>query len=534
MISFDCFHNDDPPRLADAWRATDLGPAALQPMTSAALEAAVFSKPYFDRHGLLVARDGDRLLGFAHAAFGPSADRSTLDTSVGTTLLVVVPPHERQAEIEDGLLAASEDHLRSRGATTILGGGSSDLGGFYLGLYGGSDLPGILDSSPRMQAIFRRAGYREVGRIAVLRRTLAGFRPRYRSLEALLAGVEGAWADLGFQVLTSSGTSGRFTILVRDRDATERTVDSFYLSFCRYLGVEGIRRAIFVMPRRTRIAMACMASFSVARLDLPADRIHFAIPFPAEPDQVRIRAGRTFRPGLAGLVEQRLGHPFMDWMQERYVTPRAVRISLDLLRRSEAAGERVLLFAGWVQLHAIVLALHAEGRTLKLAPGSLLGTGGGLKELYPFTPDQIRADVAEAIKGANGSAVPIRDVYGMAEANWAAMQCARGNYHLPPWVYARTLDEDDAVQEGADTTGLLAFFDPYGGGRLFPAFFKTADQVRLVRPDGGRGYSAGGYSAGGGTDLNLACPCGEPGAYIADGSIRRVDLLDEAGCAAQV
>jgi RimJ/RimL family protein N-acetyltransferase len=183
MISFDCFHNDDPPRLADAWRATDLGPAALQPMTSAALEAAVFSKPYFDRHGLLVARDGDRLLGFAHAAFGPSADRSTLDTSVGTTLLVVVPPHERQAEIEDGLLAASEDHLRSRGATTILGGGSSDLGGFYLGLYGGSDLPGILDSSPRMQAIFRRAGYREVGRIAVLRRTLAGFRPPVNRLQ---------------------------------------------------------------------------------------------------------------------------------------------------------------------------------------------------------------------------------------------------------------------------------------------------------------------------------------------------------------
>ena len=81
MISFDCFRNDDPPRLADAWRATDLGPAALQPMTSAALEAAVFSKPYFDRHGLIVARDGDRLLGFANAAFGPNDDRSLFSTT---------------------------------------------------------------------------------------------------------------------------------------------------------------------------------------------------------------------------------------------------------------------------------------------------------------------------------------------------------------------------------------------------------------------------------------------------------------------
>jgi hypothetical protein len=33
MITFDCFRNHDPPRLADTWRAAELGPAALQPMT---------------------------------------------------------------------------------------------------------------------------------------------------------------------------------------------------------------------------------------------------------------------------------------------------------------------------------------------------------------------------------------------------------------------------------------------------------------------------------------------------------------------
>jgi ribosomal protein S18 acetylase RimI-like enzyme len=183
MISFDCFRNDDPPRLADAWRATDLGPAALQPMTSAALEAAVFSKPYFDRRGLIVARDGDRLVGFAHAAFGPNADRSLLDHSLGTTLLVVVPPHEQRRAIEDGLLAGCEAYLRTQGATSIRGGGTPDLGGFYLGLYGGSDLPGILDSSPGMQAVFLRNGYTPAERIAVLRRPLAGFRPPVNRLQ---------------------------------------------------------------------------------------------------------------------------------------------------------------------------------------------------------------------------------------------------------------------------------------------------------------------------------------------------------------
>jgi ribosomal protein S18 acetylase RimI-like enzyme len=186
MITFDCFRNDDPPRIADAWRGADLGPAALQPMTSAALEAAVFSKPYFDRHGLLVARDGERIVGFAHAAFGPDADRTALTTAIGTTLLVVVPPHERQREIEDTLLTRCESYLRSRGAGILLGGGTPDLGGFYLGLYGGSDLPGILDSSPAMQEVFQRAGYTTAARIAVLRRPLAGFRPPVNRLQVAI------------------------------------------------------------------------------------------------------------------------------------------------------------------------------------------------------------------------------------------------------------------------------------------------------------------------------------------------------------
>jgi hypothetical protein len=347
------------------------------------------------------------------------------------------------------------------------------------------------------------------------------FRGRYRSLEALLQDIEEIFADFGFEVSTSSGTSGRSTIMVRDQEGMDKTVESFYLAFQRYLGMQADHRAIFIMPRRTRIAMARMAAFSVQRVGLTDEDVHFAIPFPAEPDQVRIRAGRTFRSGWRGMVERRLWHPFMDWMQDRVVTPRAVSNSLSLLQQAEETREKVLLFGGWVQLHAIADTLRQTGRTLRLAPGSLLGSGGGLKELYPFTPGQIRLALAQTVEQADGQPIPIRDVYGMAEGNWVAMQCQQGNYHVPPWVYVGTLDDDDRFQEGPDTTGLLAFLDPFGGGRLFPAFFKTADQVRLV-------------NGAGAPDGPQHCPCGEEGAYITQDSIQRVDLLDEAGCAAQV
>jgi hypothetical protein len=348
------------------------------------------------------------------------------------------------------------------------------------------------------------------------RERLARFRRQYASLEALLRDVETIYAEHGFEISTSSGTSGRATILVRDREAVESTIESFYLSFQRYLGIDAVQRAVFIMPRQTRIAMARMAAFSVQRLGLPEDRIHFAIPFPAEPDRVRIRSGRSFRRGWPGRVERYFWYPFMSCMQDHYVTPRAVRTTVELLGKAEASGEHMLLFGGWIQLHAVARQLQVEGRTVRLAPGSLLGTGGGLKELYALGPAQIREELAAAVTLADGRPVPIRDVYGMAEGNWAAMQCAAGHYHVPPWVLARTLDEDDCLQEDEDSTGLLAFYDPLGGGRLFPAFFKTADRVRLVL---GR---------------ERPCPCGEEGATIAGESIQRVDLLDEAGCAAQV
>jgi hypothetical protein len=346
-------------------------------------------------------------------------------------------------------------------------------------------------------------------------------RSAYPSLETLLQDIEDRFSSLDLEILTSSGTSGRSTIMVRDREATSRTVESFYLAFQRYLGMAGVQRAIFIMPRQTRIAMARMASFSVKRLGLDDDRIHFTIPFPAHPDQVRIRAGRTFRQGWAGTRERRFWYPFMNWMQEHYVNSRAVSSAVDLLVRAEAAGEKVLLFGGWIHLHAMALSLREQGRVLRLAPGSLLGTGGGLKELYPFPPARIREDLGQVIKRVDGQPVEVRDVYGMAEANWAAMQCRAGSYHVPPWIYARTLDDDGHFQEAPDAVGLLAFLDPYGGGRLFPAFFKTADQVRLVHPEALPGDG-------------LACPCGEAGAYITQDSIQRVDLFDEAGCAAQV
>jgi GNAT superfamily N-acetyltransferase len=146
-------------------------------MTLTLLEECVFGKPYFDRHGFLVAKEGSRLVGFAHAGFGATPDGSGWSTEVGAINLVLTAEHEQRESIARGLLEHGESYLTSHGARTLWAGCVQPAHGFYLGLYGGSESPGVLESDAASLALFRSAGYAEVEQHAILQRRLAGFRP---------------------------------------------------------------------------------------------------------------------------------------------------------------------------------------------------------------------------------------------------------------------------------------------------------------------------------------------------------------------
>ncbi|HWB12855.1 MAG TPA: GNAT family N-acetyltransferase [Pirellulales bacterium] len=177
MIHYRTFHNSDPPALAEIWRSQPEEHGRIQRMSAALFEQLVLSKPYFDNAGLIVAVDDGHPVGFAHAAFGPNEGGQKLSTQCGITCLVMVLPQYRGQGIGAELLARSEDYLRRRGAQVIYGGGIAPLNGFYLGLYGGSELPGILDTDSAEQRLFQSHGYREIDRVHILERKLAGFRP---------------------------------------------------------------------------------------------------------------------------------------------------------------------------------------------------------------------------------------------------------------------------------------------------------------------------------------------------------------------
>ena len=339
----------------------------------------------------------------------------------------------------------------------------------------------------------------------------SAFRRRYPTMEGLLTATERAYADLGLELVTSSGTSGVASVVARDATAVDLAVRSFFTGIQRSWGISRGSAMVFVMPENTRVAMARSARIGTRQLDWAAGTaVYYTMPFSATPDRIRLRAGRTFHPGPRGVVESRVLHPLMAWADKRWVTEKYVDLTLARLRELTAAGRPLMLLGGLAQLHAVALAGRVD-----LPPGSRVATGGGTKEQYPFTPAQIRADLAAAFGGA-----PVSDVYGMAEADWAAFECPGGNYHIPPWVYAVVTDDADRIVRAPVASGMLAFFDPVAGGDLIPPFFQTADHVTLV--NGGSQH-----------DPALACECGYDSAYMA-GRIRRVDLMEEAGCAAQL
>jgi ribosomal protein S18 acetylase RimI-like enzyme len=176
VYTFRTFCNSDPPRVAEIWREQPPQRGVAQPVTANLLEQLVFSKPYFDPRGLILAFAGDMPVGFVHAGFGPNDEQSGIATEMGTTYQLMLRAEHRQPALAAALLEQSETYLRERGASVVYSGGIRPLNAFYLGLYGGSELPGVLIGDPVWHDACRLRGYREIDRTVILVLELGTFR----------------------------------------------------------------------------------------------------------------------------------------------------------------------------------------------------------------------------------------------------------------------------------------------------------------------------------------------------------------------
>lgn len=185
------FRNADPPQLVQLWASQPPQRGLAQPVNVGILEQYLFSKHFFDHEGLLVAEQEGRLVGMVHAGFGPNEEGTDLATDLGTTYMLLVRPELRESTLPGELFDASELYLRRRGAKVLYAGGVDHQSAFYLGLYGGSELPGVLLSDTFFHELARRRSYYECGRILIVQRDLVRFRaPVTRDLRRLRRNVD--------------------------------------------------------------------------------------------------------------------------------------------------------------------------------------------------------------------------------------------------------------------------------------------------------------------------------------------------------
>ena len=137
------------------------------------LERHVFAKQYFDREGFFVAQQGSDLIGFAHAGFSPNASFSELNYSDGIISQLRIDAAVTDTTVAQRLLELATDYCRSKGATTVHAGSDFPYSPFYLGLYGGSCHPGILEHDNLVMAGFEDFGFVEHDRIIILELRLA-------------------------------------------------------------------------------------------------------------------------------------------------------------------------------------------------------------------------------------------------------------------------------------------------------------------------------------------------------------------------
>lgn len=171
MITYRSFRNWDPPTLVALWNSSIAGRGAAHSIEVADLDRLVFSKPYFDPRGITIAEEDGHPVGFVHAGFGAN-DQGQLCRDYGVIAMLVVTPTHRRRGIARELVRRAEDYLRANGSTVIYAGSMHPLDPFYLGLYGGSELPGILKSDAAAHPLFQSLGYRAVDECLVMQLSL--------------------------------------------------------------------------------------------------------------------------------------------------------------------------------------------------------------------------------------------------------------------------------------------------------------------------------------------------------------------------
>jgi len=341
------------------------------------------------------------------------------------------------------------------------------------------------------------------------------------SIDEWLARLE----TIGINVAFSSGTSGSFSFVPRDREGwtLAKTANTCYLaSLLARLNI-GMSSGHFPLKQAVRllpppafmkvVGKAGLPDFDAAFLGFRRGRmgnqalIEDLAPFFRRhyflyDIDITGTALRCLRRG-ARTDEERL---LVEELQTEVFSRKETNYLklMENVQKSTDDGQKVFIFGAPYQFKELCEATAGNNKKLGLKKGSLVLFGGGWKS---FTGDAIsRETLVDMLADALG--IPpemVLEGYSMTEINVLMLRCEHGRFHIPPVIEPVVFDKELNPLHGNGTKGAFGFLDPLATS--YPGFIISGDYVRMI---------------------NGECDCGLSGSAITE--IGRMPGSEVKGC----
>jgi len=304
-----------------------------------------------------------------------------------------------------------------------------------------------------------------------------------------------SWAErrLNGIVTHSSGTTGHFSIMFRDRLTYQRmffaAVKTLLFSIVK---PDDEAHFVYPGPVRTYLTMGHWISEGTRIFD--DSHRHFLTERELTMDIVKLMAGH-----ISGFKDK------MKLALLRKVMQKGQHNLIKLLQKLDGLNKQVLIITFPFQLYDLMELMRKKNVRLSLGDhNSAVITGGGWKiyEGKKVSPHTFAGMVEETL---GVPADNYKDVYGMSEMNGLGIDCGERYKHLHPWLYPMVLDdENEPLAYGSE--GRFAFLDP--AANSYPSYIITGDKVTL----------------------HDHCPsCNKPG-MVLDSNISRMVGAEAKGC----
>ena len=150
---------------------------------------------------------------------------------------------------------------------------------------------------------------------------------------------------------------------------------------------------------------------------------------------------------------------------------------IDNIRQSTKDKQKVIIFGAPYQFLRLCEAVNGQKQQLTLPGSSFALFGGGWKS---FTGETIsRKTLVSKLSDSLGIPPPmILEGYSMTEINILMLRCEYGRFHIPPIIEPVILDEELNPLSDKDAKGAFGFLDPLAVS--YPGFIISGDYVRMI------------------------------------------------------